>query len=34
MVNEEGTVYRYQAKPSNVVWGEWSDTAEQVKAAA
>jgi signal peptidase I len=34
MVNEEGTVYRYQVKPSNVVWGDWSDGAEPVKAAA
>jgi hypothetical protein len=36
MVNEEGTVYRYQVKPSKVVWGEWSDTttAAPVKAAA
>ncbi|MBV9606456.1 MAG: signal peptidase I [Solirubrobacterales bacterium] len=35
MVNEEGTVYRYQVKPSKVVWGEWSDTTvTPVKAAA
>lgn len=34
MVNEEGTVYRYQVKPSNVVWGEWSDPAAPVEAAA
>jgi hypothetical protein len=27
MLNEEGTVYRYQVKPSNVVWGDWSATA-------
>jgi signal peptidase I len=36
MVNEEGTVYRYQAR-SNVVWGEWSEVAavqESVAAAA
>ena len=26
MVNEEGTVYRYQVKASNVVWGDWSET--------
>ena len=23
LVNDAGTVYRYQVKPSNVVWGEW-----------
>jgi hypothetical protein len=34
MVNDEGTVYRYQVKPSKVVWGEWSDQATPVKAAA
>jgi signal peptidase I len=35
MLNEEGTVYRYQVKPSNVVWGEWSETStEEVTAAA
>jgi signal peptidase I len=35
MVNEEGTVYRYQVKPSKVVWGEWSDgDATPLKAAA
>jgi signal peptidase I len=34
MLNEEGTVYRYQVKPSNVVWGEWSETDAPVKAAA
>jgi hypothetical protein len=34
MVNEEGTVYRYQVKPSNVVWGEWSDAAAPAEAAA
>jgi hypothetical protein len=34
MVNEEGTVYRYQVKPSKVVWGQWSDEASPVKAAA
>jgi signal peptidase I len=32
MLNEEGTVYRYQVKPSNVVWGEWSETATEVDA--
>jgi signal peptidase I len=34
MVNEEGTVYRYQVKASNVVWGEWSEAGTGVKAAA
>jgi hypothetical protein len=34
MVNDEGTVYRYQVRPSKVVWGEWSDTTTPVKAAA
>jgi signal peptidase I len=34
MLNEEGTVYRYQVKPSNVVWGEWSETATEATAAA
>jgi signal peptidase I len=34
MVNEEGTVYRYQVKPSKVIWGEWSGDATPVKAAA
>lgn len=34
MVNEEGTVYRYQVKPSKVVWGEWAESVTPVKAAA
>jgi signal peptidase I len=34
MVNDEGTVYRYQVRPLKVVWGEWSDPAAPVKAAA
>jgi signal peptidase I len=34
MVNDEGTVYRYQVRPSKVVWGEWSEAATPVKAAA
>ncbi len=34
MVNDEGTVYRYQVRPSNVVWGEWSEAATPVEAAA
>ncbi|HTP21450.1 MAG TPA: signal peptidase I [Solirubrobacteraceae bacterium] len=25
MVNDEGTVYRYQVKASKIVWGEWTD---------
>ena len=33
MVNEEGTVYRYQVKASNVVWGDWSEAETPVKAA-
>jgi signal peptidase I len=34
MVNEEGTVYRYQVKASNVVWGDWSESTAPVNAAA
>ena len=34
LVNDEGTVYRYQVQPSNVVWGEWSEAGTPVKAAA
>ena len=34
LVNDEGTVYRYQVKPSNVVWGDWSETTTPVQAAA
>ena len=34
MVNEEGTVYRYQVKPSKVVWGDWAEKPTPVKAAA
>jgi signal peptidase I len=34
MVNDEGTVYRYQVRPSKVVWGDWSESATPVKAAA
>jgi signal peptidase I len=33
MLNEEGTVYRYQVKPSNVVWGDWSESATAANAA-
>ena len=32
LVNDEGTVYRYQVKPSKVVWGEWSDAPIPVPA--
>jgi hypothetical protein len=34
LVNDEGTVYRYQVQPSNVVWGEWKPTAPRPVAAA
>ena len=34
MLNEEGTVYRYQVKPSKVVWGEWSRTSPPLEEAA
>jgi signal peptidase I len=34
MVNDEGTVYRYQVRPSKVIWGEWSEAAAPVRAAA
>jgi signal peptidase I len=34
MVNEEGTVYRYQVKPSKVVWGEWSQPTAPLEEAA
>ena len=36
MVNDEGTVYRYQVRPSKVVWGQWSNSAAplQEKEAA
>jgi hypothetical protein len=34
MVNDEGTVYRYQVRPSNVVWGDWAEPATPVEAAA
>ncbi len=36
LLNEEGTVYRYQVKPAKVVWGEWTQTppdAPEVAAA-
>jgi signal peptidase I len=32
LVNDEGTVYRYQVKPSKVIWGEWSETPVQAAA--
>jgi signal peptidase I len=34
MVNDEGTVYRYQVRSSKVVWGEWTDDQVPVKQAA
>ncbi len=34
MVNDEGTVYRYQVKSSKVVWGEWTDDPIPVEQAA
>ena len=34
MVNEEGTVYRYQVKPSKVVWGDWSEPTAPLEEAA
>jgi signal peptidase I len=34
MVNDEGTVYRYQVKSSKVVWGEWTDAPVVVDQAA
>jgi len=34
MVNDEGTVYRYQVRASKVVWGEWTDTPVVVDEAA
>jgi signal peptidase I len=34
MLNEEGTVYRYQVKPSKVVWGEWSASTAHLEEAA
>jgi signal peptidase I len=34
LVNDEGTVYRYQVKPSKVVWGDWTDAPAPVEQAA
>jgi len=34
MVNDEGTVYRYQVRSSKVVWGEWTDAPLPVDQAA
>jgi signal peptidase I len=34
MVNDEGTVYRYQVRASKVVWGEWTDAPVAVDDAA
>jgi signal peptidase I len=33
MVNDEGTVYRYQVRSSKVVWGEWTDAPVPVDEA-
>jgi signal peptidase I len=33
MVNDEGTVYRYQVKASKIVWGEWTDAPLPVDEA-
>ena len=33
MVNDEGTVYRYQVRPNKVVWGEWTDAPLPVDEA-
>lgn len=32
LVNDDGTVYRYQVKPSKVIWGEWAETPAQAAA--
>ncbi len=34
MVNDEGTVYRYQVRASKVVWGEWTDAPVPAQDAA
>ena len=34
MVNDEGTVYRYQVRASKVVWGEWTDAPVPVAGRA
>lgn len=34
LVNDDGTVYRYQAKLPKVVWGEWSEPRTQLADAA
>jgi signal peptidase I len=34
LVNDEGTVYRYQVELPKVVWGEWTAPAVEVAAAA
>ena len=34
MVNDEGSVYRYQARQPKVVWGEWSEPTTQLADAA
>jgi signal peptidase I len=34
LVNDDGTVYRYQAKPIKVVWQEWAKPADPADTAA
>lgn len=34
MVNDEGTVYRYQVKASKIVWGEWTDAPIEAPVGA
>jgi len=34
LVNDDGTVYRYQAKPIKVVWQEWAKPADPAETAA
>ena len=34
LVNDEGTVYRYQVKPAKLVWGEWTGDPVAVEKAA
>lgn len=34
LVNDEGSVYRYQVQLPNVVWGEWSEPGTELASAA
>jgi len=34
MVNDEGTVYRYQVKASKIIWGEWTDAPVPAQVVA